>query len=184
VLIHETPLPGAYVLKPQPSNDERGFFARMWCAEELAQHGLNAEWVQSSISFNEAALTLRGMHYQVAPHEETKLVRCTSGAVFDVIVDLREDSTTFRRWFAVELNAQNNLTLYVPPGFAHGFLTLEDGSVLEYHMSESLHADSARGVRWDDPAFGIQWPSAPEVLSASDAQLPTSAEARQEEGPC
>ena len=184
MLFHETPLSGAYVLKPRPSSDERGYFARMWCAQELAEHGLNSEWVQSSISFNEAALTLRGMHYQVAPHEEIKLVRCTSGAVFDVIVDLREDSATYRGCFSVELSPINNLTLYVPSGFAHGFMTLEARSVVEYHISEFYHPDSARGVHWDDPTLGIEWPSAPKVLSAADAQLPTLTEALEEDGPC
>lgn len=168
VLFRETPLQGAYVLEPQPAHDERGYFARVWCAGELAEHDLNASWVQSSISFNEKALTLRGMHYQVAPHEEVKLVRCSSGAVFDAIVDLREDSPTFRQWFAVELNAHNNLVLYMPEGFAHGFLTLQDRSVVEYHMSEFQHADSARGARWNDDAFGIEWPSTPEVISERD----------------
>jgi dTDP-4-dehydrorhamnose 3,5-epimerase len=120
-------------------------------------------------------LTLRGMHYQVAPYEEVKLVRCTSGSVFDVIADLRPESLTFRRWFSVELSAVNNYVLYVPAGFAHGFLTLEDRSVVEYHMSEFHHSGSARGVRWDDPEFGIQWPRTPKVLSSEDAELPTLA---------
>lgn len=168
----ETPLRGAYVLEPERQCDERGFFARVWCAEELAAHGLCSAWVQSSISYNEKAGTLRGMHYQAAPHEEAKLVKCAAGAVFDVIVDLRADSPTFREWFAVELTARNNATLYVPAGFAHGFLTLEDGSVLEYHMSEYYHGDSARGVRWDDPAFCIRWPSEPDVISKSDRECP------------
>jgi dTDP-4-dehydrorhamnose 3,5-epimerase len=168
----ETPLSGAYVLEPEPSNDERGFFARVWCREELEDHGLNGVWVQSSISFNEKALTLRGMHYQAAPYEETKLVRCTAGAVFDVILDLRDGSPTRHAWFALELSVENNRTLYVPAGFAHGFLTLLDASVVEYHMSESQHAESARGVRYDDPAFGIEWPAAPAVIGERDGAYP------------
>lgn len=178
MLFHETPLFGAYVLEPQPSHDERGYFARVWCARELAEHDLNTEWVQSSISFNEAASTLRGLHYQVAPHEEVKLVRCTSGAVFDVIVDLRADAPTFRRWFSVELDAKDNRVLYVPPGFAHGFLTLQDRSVVEYHMSEFHRAGSARGVRWDDAAFGIDWPSSPSVISDRDRTYPDFGDSR------
>ena len=168
MLFRETPLAGATVLEPQPSRDERGYFARVWCAEELAERGMQSAWVQSSVSFNEKTLTLRGLHYQVEPHTEVKLVRCTSGAVFDVIVDLREDSDTFRQWFSIELTAENNLVLYVPAGLAHGFLTLQDRSVLEYHMSEFHHPDAARGARWDDPAFGIDWPSAPAVMSDRD----------------
>lgn len=172
MLYHETTLPGAFLLEPQPSFDERGYFTRVWCADELAEHGLNATWVQSSISFNEAPFTLRGMHYQVEPHAEIKLVRCTSGAVFDVIVDLREDSETFRRWFSIKLDAENNLTLYVPEGFAHGFLTLEERSVVEYHMSVPYHPDSARSVRWDDPAFSIEWPAKPAVIGERDSSHP------------
>jgi dTDP-4-dehydrorhamnose 3,5-epimerase len=165
---HETSLAGAYLLEPEPAYDERGYFTRVWDSDELGRHELNGSWFQSSISFNEKARTLRGMHYQVEPYEEIKLVRCTSGAVFDVIVDLRERSSTFRCWFSIELNTQNNLVLYVPSGLAHGFLTLRDHTVLEYHMSQFHHADAARGVRWDDPAFGIEWPSAPAVISDRD----------------
>jgi dTDP-4-dehydrorhamnose 3,5-epimerase len=168
VLFHETPLAGATVLEPQPSRDERGYFARVWCAEELGERGMESAWVQSSVSFNEKALTLRGLHYQVEPHTEVKLVRCASGSVFDVIVDLRERSETYRQWFSIELSAENNLVLYVPAGFAHGFLTLQDRSVMEYHMSESHHPDAARGARWDDPAFGIDWPSTPAIMSERD----------------
>lgn len=168
----ETALPGAYLLEPEKQRDERGFFARVWCAEELASYDLCSSWVQSSVSFNEKAGTLRGMHYQAAPHEEAKLVTCTAGAVFDVIVDLRTDRSTFRDWLATKLTARNSRTLYVPEGFAHGFLTLEDGSVVEYHMSDYYHADSARGLRWDDPAFGIQWPSMPGLISERDRAYP------------
>jgi len=168
----ETSLAGAYVLEPERVQDERGFFARAWDARELEDRGLCGRWVQSSISFNAKAGTLRGMHYQVAPHEEVKLVTCTAGAVFDVVVDLRADSPTWRQWFAVELTAGNGLVLYVPAGFAHGFLTLEAGSTVEYHMSEAYDSASARGARWDDPVFGISWPAAPGVISQRDREWP------------
>jgi len=168
----ETPLPGAFVLEPQKLRDERGVFARVWSADELAERGLRSTWVQSSISFNEKSGTLRGMHYQIAPHQEAKLVTCTAGSVFDVIVDLRTDSATFRQWFAVELTARNNTTLYIPEGLGHGFLTLEDESVVEYHMSESYHPECARTVRWDDPAFGIEWPGAPGTMNERDREAP------------
>lgn len=168
----ETPLRGAYLLEPEKLGDERGFFARVWDVHELEDHELCASWVQSSISFNEKAGTLRGMHYQDAPHEEAKLVTCTAGGVFDVIVDLREDSPTLREWFSVELTACNNTTLYVPVGLAHGFLTLADESMVEYHMSEYYHPESARGLRWDDPAFGIRWPHEPSVVSQRDREHP------------
>lgn len=168
----ETRLSGAYLLELEKARDERGFFARVWDARELEVLGLCARWVQSSVSFNEKAGTLRGLHYQAAPHEEAKLVTCTAGAVFDVIVDLRTDSPTFREWFSVELTARNNTTLYVPEGLAHGFLTLADESMVEYHMSQDYHPESARGARWDDPVFGIDWPSNPVVISQRDRDCP------------
>jgi dTDP-4-dehydrorhamnose 3,5-epimerase len=168
----ETSLPGAFVMEPERHDDERGFFARMWCAEELADHGLCPTWVQSSISHNDRAGTLRGMHYQAEPHAETKLVTCTAGAVFDVIVDLRPASPAFRRWFSLELTAEDHATVYVPPGLAHGFLTLRDDSVVQYHMSEYHHPESARGVRWDDPAFGVRWPGEPTAMSQRDREYP------------
>lgn len=168
----ETPLSGAFVLEPEKNRDERGFFARVWCADELREHGLCDSWVQSSISYNDAAGTLRGMHFQVEPHGETKLVTCTSGAVYDVIVDLRIESATFCRWFGIDLSARNNLTLYVPEGFAHGFMTLTDEAMVQYHISSEYHPQSARGVRWDDPAFDITWPNTPKVMSQRDRELP------------
>lgn len=168
----ETPLAGAFVLEPEKHHDGRGFFANAWTAGELSAQGLNASWAQSSISFNAMAGTLRGMHFQIAPHAETKLVTCTAGAVFDVIVDLRTESPTFLRWFGVELTASNNLTCYIPEGFAHGFLTLQDDSVVQYHMSDQQHVASARGVRWDDPAFGIEWPLVPTVMNQRDRAYP------------
>lgn len=167
-----TPLTGAWVIQPEPFHDGRGFFARTWCAREFADRGLKTSVAQRSISFNERRGTLRGMHYQVAPHEETKLIRCLRGAVYDVIIDLRPESPTFREHFAVELTEENLLALYVPERFAHGYQTLEDESEVEYQMTEFHHPDAARGVRWDDPAFGIDWPIADPIIKERDASYP------------
>lgn len=167
-----TGLAGAYMVEPEPIVDERGFFARTWCRDEFARQGLNPDLVQCSISFNKTAGTLRGMHYQQAPHAEAKLVRCTRGAIYDVIIDLRPDSATFTRWFGAELSAENRKALYVPEGFAHGFLTLADAAEVLYQMSEVFHAESARGVRWDDPAFAIAWPGAVRVIAERDRSFP------------
>jgi len=155
-----TPLSGAFVIDIEPIADERGYFARTWCTREMASHGLCTDVVQCNVSFNRRRGTLRGMHFQAAPHGETKIVRCIRGAIFDVIVDLRPGSPTVRRWFGVELSAANGRALYVPEGMAHGFQTLEDDAEVFYWMSEFHHPESARGVRWDDPAFGIEWPRA------------------------
>jgi dTDP-4-dehydrorhamnose 3,5-epimerase len=165
----DTPLAGACVVEPQPITDERGFFARSSCAGEFESRGMNFRVAQCSISFNRSRGTLRGMHYQDEPHEEVKLVRCTAGAIYDVIVDLRRDSPTYCKWFAVELTAANRKQLYVPEGFAHGFQTLEDDSEVFYQISQMHHPESARGVRWDDPLFGIDWPVANPTLSPRDA---------------
>jgi len=165
----ESKFKGAFIIEPERLDDERGFFARIFCREEFEAHGLNPNLVQCSISFNKKKGTLRGMHYQIAPHEETKLVRCTLGAIHDVIIDLRPDSPTRKKWMAVDLTAENRRILYVPKGMAHGFLTLEDNTEVSYQMSEAYHAGSARGVRWDDPAFGIQWPGEPVFLSQRDS---------------
>lgn len=174
----ETKLKGAFIIEIEPHEDERGFFARTFCQEEFKAHGLNPRVVQCNISFNKKKGTLRGMHYQVAPYEEAKLVRCTRGAIYDVIIDLRPESPTFKQWIAVLLTSSDEqivvhrslLTglnvlfpaprsmLYVPEGFAHGFQTLEDNTEVFYQMSEFYHPECARGVRWDDPAFGIEWP--------------------------
>lgn len=154
----ETPLSGAYVIEPELAEDERGFFARTFCQKEFKSHGLNPELVQCSISFNKKKGTLRGMHYQVKPHEETKLVRCTMGAIYDVIVDLRPESITFRKWIAVELSALNRKMLFIPKGFAHGFQTLVDNTEVFYQMSEYYASEHAQGLRWDDPTIGIWWP--------------------------
>jgi dTDP-4-dehydrorhamnose 3,5-epimerase len=172
VIFTELPLPGAYRIDPEPHADHRGFFARTWCAREFEARGLNPRLVQCNISFNARRGILRGMHFQAPPHAEAKLVRCTRGAIYDVLIDLRRDSPTFRRWAAVELTADNRRAVYVPEGFAHGFQTLEDRSDVFYQMSQFYHPESHRGVRWDDPAFGIAWPIAPPVLSAADSQYP------------
>lgn len=168
----ETPLPGVYVLELERLEDERGFFARTWCAEELAAHGLDPRLAQCDVSFNGKKGTLRGMHYQAAPHEEAKLVRCTMGAVYDVAVDLRDTSPVFRRWYGVELTAASRKALYIPAGCAHGFVTLRDASEVLYQMSTAFAPDAGRGFRWDDPAFAIAWPVAPAIVSDKDAEWP------------
>jgi dTDP-4-dehydrorhamnose 3,5-epimerase len=172
VRFEPTPLDGTFVVRPDVHEDERGSFARTWDGEEFAQRGLSPRLVQCSTSWNRSAGTLRGLHHQEAPHEEEKLVRCTAGAIFDVAVDLRPGSATFLGWFGVELTAQNRLALYIPKGCAHGFLTLEDGSEVLYQMSEPHVPDAGRGVRWDDPAFGIRWPLAPSVINERDRSWP------------
>lgn len=168
----ETRLAGAFIIEIEKHVDERGFFARSWCQREFASHGLESGLVQCSISHNTSQFTLRGMHYQSAPDEEVKLVRCTCGAIYDVIIDLRRESATFRHWIAVELNAENRRTLYVPKGFAHGFLTLRPDTEIFYQMSEFYVPDSARGLRWNDPGIGIEWPKTPRVISFRDNNYP------------
>jgi dTDP-4-dehydrorhamnose 3,5-epimerase len=172
VIFAETRLKGAYIIEPERLLDERGFFARTWCQKEFQLHGLNTNVVQCNISYNKKKGTLRGMHYQAAPCEETKLVRCTQGEMYDVIIDLRPDSTTFMNWLSVELTAYNRKMLYIPEGFAHGFVTLMDNTEVFYQMSESYSAEHARGVRWNDPAFGIQWPIEASVMAEKDRQFP------------
>jgi len=172
MLFRETELKGAYVVEPERIVDERGFFARTWCRNEFETNGLNPNLVQCNLSFNEKKGTLRGMHYQIAPHAETKLVRCTAGAIFDVIVDLRPDSGTFKRWTGVELNADNRFMLYIPEGFAHGFLTLSANAEVFYQMSEFYSAEHAQSVRWNDPTFNIHWPGEVLVISERDRSLP------------
>lgn len=168
----ETTIVGVWVIEPQLHEDERGFFARTWDRGEFAAHGLNDRLVQTSLSFNKRRGTLRGLHYQVAPHDETKLVRCTAGAIFDVAVDLRPGSETLRRWVGVELSIENRLALYVPGGCAHGFLTLTDGAEVNYLMSAPHVPDSARGVRFDDPSFNIDWPGEVVVINDRDRSYP------------
>lgn len=172
MIFSPTPLAGAHVVELEQRDDDRGFFARVFCQEEFEVHGLNPNIAQCSISFNRRRGTLRGMHYQAAPYAEAKLVRCTQGAIWDVIVDLRPDSPSFKRWHGVELSAANRRALYVPEGLAQGFVTLADNSEVFYVMSQSYRPDAARGVRWDDPAFGITWPIADPHLSERDRDLP------------
>jgi len=168
----ETKLPGLFEIHIDARPDDRGFFARTWCQEEFTSRGLSGKVVQCSMSFSSRRGTLRGLHYQVAPHQETKLIHCTRGAIYDVVLDLREESPTYKDWFAVTLTAEKHNMIYVPEGFAHGFLTLEDGCEVSYQMSESWNAESARGVRWDDPAFRIQWPAKVEMISERDRSYP------------
>ena len=163
-----TPLAGACVIEPELLEDERGFFARSFCQNEFRAHGLNPVVAQCNVSFNRKRGTLRGLHYQAEPHADAKLVRCTRGAVWDVIVDVRKGSPTARKWHAVELTAENRRALYIPAGFAHGFQTLEDDTEILYQMSEFYHPDLARGLRWDDPKLGIGWPLPDPILSPRD----------------
>jgi dTDP-4-dehydrorhamnose 3,5-epimerase len=165
-------LPGVYIIEPERLEDERGFFARIWCQQEFTAHQLDARLVQCNISFNSRRGTLRGLHYQIAPYEETKIVRCTMGAIYDVIVDLRPDSPTFKNWLAGELTATNRKMLYIPAGLAHGLQTLADNTEVFYQMSDFYHPECARGVRWDDIAFGISWPMKPTAISPQDQQYP------------
>jgi dTDP-4-dehydrorhamnose 3,5-epimerase len=169
---HESKLRGVFEIRIEPKKDERGFFARTWCQKEFAEHGLNSRLVQCSLSFNSKKGTLRGMHYQVEPHSEVKLVRCTRGAIYDVVIDLRMQSPTFKNWIAVTLSSERWNMVYIPEGCAHGFLTLDDSSEVFYQMSESYHAESARGVRWDDAAFQISWPESVTVISERDRTYP------------
>ena len=168
----ETGLPGAFVVDIEPRVDERGLFARSWCRAEFEAHGLDARLVQCSISRSVRRHTLRGMHYQAAPHAEVKLVRVTRGALWDVIVDLRRESPTFRKHFAIVLSAHAGNQLYIPKGMAHGFQTLEDGTEVSYQISEPYAPEAACGYRWDDPAFAIPWPEPVTVISEKDRNLP------------
>ena len=163
---------GAFLIEPEPIPDERGFFARLWCQRELEERGLVGRIAQCSQSFNTRRGTLRGLHYQLAPHAEVKVVRCTRGAIYDVILDLRPASPTFKKHSAVTLTAENRRMAYVPEGCAHGFQTLEDGTEVFYLISEFFQPDHARGVRWNDPAFGIPWPPGDKILNDRDRGYP------------
>jgi dTDP-4-dehydrorhamnose 3,5-epimerase len=163
---------GAYLVEPEPVDDERGSFARVFSAAEFAASGLEPVIAESSLSYNRAAHTLRGLHYQIAPYEEAKLVRCTRGSIYDVVVDLRQDSPTYAHWHAAELTASNRRALYAPPGTAHGYLTLEDDTELHYDISQPHVPRAGRGVRFDDPLFNIDWPAAPHVIAIRDASFP------------
>jgi dTDP-4-dehydrorhamnose 3,5-epimerase len=172
MIFRETGLEGLVVIELEPLVDERGSFARVFDAQEWTARGMAALVAQRSVSRNLVRGTLRGMHYQEAPFAETKLVRCSRGAVHDVAVDLRPDSATYCRSFGIELSEHNDLMLSIPEGFAHGFLTLADGAEIEYQMSEYYEPGSGRGVRWDDPAFGIEWPARPTLISERDRTYP------------
>jgi len=185
MIFKETKLKDAYIIEMEPIEDERGFFARSFCTKEFEAHGIIMNVVQCNISYNNIKGTLRGMHYQEAPYEEAKLVSCIKGAIYDVIIDLREDSATYCQWVGVELTAHGSpltaycsrLTacpqmFYIPKGFAHGFITLSDDTEVFYQMSEVYSPDHARGVRWNDPAFGIRWPEKVQLISARDDNFP------------
>lgn len=172
MIFKETELKGAYIIELEPVQDERGFFARIFCQKEFEEHGLNPCIVQCNISHNKKKGTLRGMHYQMPPYEEDKIVSCFKGAIYDVIIDLRSNSDTYCQWFDVELSDHNTKMLYVPKGFAHGFQTLEDDTAVFYQMSEFYHPEAAKSVRWNDPAFGIVWPDDIRVISERDRQYP------------
>jgi dTDP-4-dehydrorhamnose 3,5-epimerase len=172
MIFTETKLRGAFVVEPELIEDARGFFARTWTPEEFEARGLNPRIAQCSISYNEKRGTLRGMHYQLAPYAEAKVVRCTRGAIYDVAVDLREGSPTYLRWAAVELSERNRAMLYIPEGFAHGYQTLEDDTEVFYQVSASYRQEAARGLRWDDPALGIEWPLPVASISERDREAP------------
>ena len=172
MIFTETPLPGAFVIDLEQFEDERGFFARCWSEKEFAAQGLNPRLVETNISFNRKKGTLRGMHFQIAPDAQPKLVRCTAGAIYDVVIDLRLESPTFKQWTAVELSAANHRQLYVPEGFAHGSQTLVNDTEVLYQMAAPYVSESARGVRWNDPAFGIDWPEAERTIIARDEAYP------------
>jgi dTDP-4-dehydrorhamnose 3,5-epimerase len=172
MIFTESPLSGAFIVDLERLEDERGFFARAYCPEQFAAQGINAALRQCSVSYNSLKGTLRGLHYQGAPYEEHKLVRCTAGAIFDVIVDIRPNSMNYRRWFGTQLTAENRRSLFIPPGFAHGFVTLSDATEVYYMISVSHAPEHSRGYRWNDPAFGIQWPVVPHVISHRDAHYP------------
>ncbi len=169
MIFQETPLKGAFVIKLKRLEDERGFFARSYCQNEFEEYGLFPKVVQANVSYNKQKGTLRGMHYQTSPYEEAKIVRCTRGAIYDVIIDLRKDSPTYKQWFGIELSADNRETLFVPESFAHGFQTLLDHTEITYMVSQFYTPGSERGIRWNDPAIGIQWPLEVRVISPKDA---------------
>jgi len=172
MIFTETKLKGAYIIDIEKLEDERGFFARSWCQKEFSDHGLNPRLVQCNISFSARKGTLRGMHYQVEPFAEAKLIRCTMGSLFDVIVDIRNDSPSYKHYIGVTLTPQNRTMLYVPEGFAHGFITFEDNTEVCYQMSEFYSSDHASGFRWNDSSFGIQWPMDVRIISERDSCYP------------
>ena len=168
----ETCLQGAFIIQPEMLNDERGAFARIFCQKEYEKYGLNPNIAQCSISLNNKKFTLRGMHYQKSPHTEAKLVRCSRGLIYDVIVDLRPDSPTFREWTSIEISVENKKMVYIPEGFAHGFQTLEEDTEVIYQMSQFYSPGHSEGFRWNDPSFKIEWPADPKVISSKDREFP------------
>ena len=168
MIFQELSIPGVWLIEPEKQADHRGFFARAWCQREFEARGLTTSFVQGNISFNKKKGTLRGLHYQAPPYEEAKLVRCTQGALYDVIVDLRQDSPALGQWLAVDLSAENYRMLFIPAGVAHGFQTLADNTEIFYQMSEFYQADAARGIRWDDPELNITWPLPEPIISPKD----------------
>lgn len=168
----ETRLSGSFVIDPERLGDERGFFARSWCEREFKDHGIETKFVQCNISFNQKMGTLRGMHYQAALYEEAKMIRCTMGAIYDVIADLRPKSLTYKEWVSAELTSDNRRMIYIPKGFAHGFLTLTDNSEVFYMMSEFYAPGFGRGIKWNDPVLGITWPAEVRVISSQDQSYP------------
>ena len=172
MIFKETKLKGAFVIEIHKLEDARGFFGRSWCANELKEHGLNTNVAQANTSFSVKRGTLRGMHYQIDPYQETKLIRCTQGSIYDVIIDLRKDSSTYKQWFGIELTQDNYRMLYVPEDFAHGFITLQDNCEVSYLVTQFYTPGAEAGIRWNDPQFGIQWPLDPAVISEKDESHP------------
>jgi dTDP-4-dehydrorhamnose 3,5-epimerase len=172
MIFQETSVKGAFILEIERLEDERGFFARSWCQKELQTHSLVSHVVQENISFNKQKGTLRGMHYQAPPYGEAKVVRCTRGAIFDVIIDLRLESPTFKQWIGVDLTSDNYKMLYVPENCAHGYITLDDSTEATYLVSQFYHRELERGVRYDDPAFRVRWPIEVRVISEKDKSWP------------
>jgi dTDP-4-dehydrorhamnose 3,5-epimerase len=172
MIFNKIRIEGVYLIDIEPHQDDRGFFARTWCQREFTAHGLNPRLAQCNLSYNKVQGTLRGMHYQAPPYEEAKVVSCTRGAIFDVIIDLRPKSSTYKEHLGTILSAELHNMLYIPEGFAHGFLTLEDDTCVSYQMSEFYSPEYAHGFRWDDPAFGIDWPGEVKVISERDANYP------------
>jgi dTDP-4-dehydrorhamnose 3,5-epimerase len=172
MIFKELQLKGVFTVDLEPKEDNRGFYARAWCRDEFGQHGLVTDFAQINISYTHKKGTVRGLHYQVPPHGEVKLVRCVRGAIFDVVVDMRPDSPTYRQWLGIELSADNRRALYVPENFAHGFASLTDDCELIYSISSSYHPEAERGIRYNDPAIGIEWPVDIEIMSDKDRNMP------------
>jgi dTDP-4-dehydrorhamnose 3,5-epimerase len=172
MIFTETKLKGAFIIDVKRLEDERGFFGRAWCKREFEQHGLNSNAVQANVSYNKVKGTLRGMHFQVAPYAEAKIIRCTSGALYDVIIDIRPESPTYKQWIGVELTEESMRMLYVPEGFAHGFVTLKDHTSAHYLVTQYYTPGSESGIRYDDPEFDIAWPIKPTVVSEKDRAIP------------